>query len=49
MITLSPGLRLKMYDEAMPAGTSWKPTCGLGLKGGVAMRTVSMMRSPSAG
>ena len=47
-MTLSPGFNEKIYDEAMPGLTFMKPERS-GLNGGVAMRTVSMKTSPSAG
>ena len=38
MITLSPGFSVKIYDEAIPGITSWKPTCGFGLNGEMCIR-----------
>src|SRR5690242_12436625 len=43
MMTSSPGLRLKMYDDIRPGGASGS------LGGGVAMRTLSMMTPYSSG
>ena len=48
MVTLSPGLREKMYDEATPGFTSIQPPLALS-NGGVAIRTFSIILRPSAG
>ena len=43
MVTLSPGLRLKMNEDMAPGGTSgWRG-------GGLAMRTLSMIMPFSSG
>ncbi len=44
MVTSSPGLRVNMYDDILPGGTSSGAPGG-----GVAMRTLSMMMPFSSG
>ena len=48
MVTLSPGLREKMYDEQMPGFTFMNEPVARS-NGGVAIRMFSMMMLPSAG
>ena len=48
IVTLSPGLREKMYDEQIPGLTFMNPPFTRS-NGGVAIRMLSMMMFPSAG